>query len=54
MATTTPLVNPPEFTDELDNIDANDHVPVPQGPGLGVEMNWDYIEGHKSGVTVFE
>lgn len=54
MDTTKPLVNPPEFTDELDNVDANGHVPVPQGPGLGVEMNWDYIEGHKSGVTVFE
>ena len=25
--------HPPEFTDELENIDANGHVPVPQGPG---------------------
>ena len=43
---TKPPVYPPEFTDELENIDANGHVSVPQGPGLGVEMDWEYIEAH--------
>ena len=42
-----PPVYPPEFTDELNGVDANGHVAVPQGPGLGVEMDWDYIEAHK-------
>ena len=42
-----PPVYPPEFTDELNGVDANGHVEVPQGPGLGVEMDWDYIEAHK-------
>ncbi|MXY84181.1 MAG: mandelate racemase [Gemmatimonadetes bacterium] len=51
---TKPPVYPPEFTDELENVDAQGHVPVPQGPGLGVEMDWDYIEGHKRGERVFE
>ena len=51
---TKPPVYPPEFTDELENVDAQGHVPVPQGPGLGVEMDWDYIEGHKRGETAFE
>ena len=51
---TKPPVYPPEFTDELKNVDANGHVLVPQGPGLGVEMDWDYIERHKSGATIFE
>ncbi len=37
-----------------ENVDAQGHVLVPQGPGLGVEMDWDYIEGHKRGETVFE
>ena len=38
----------------LENVDAQGHVPVSQGPGLGVEMDWDYIEGHKRGEMVFE
>jgi len=42
-----PPVYPLEFTDELNGVDANGHVAVPQGPGLGVEMDWDYIEAHK-------
>ena len=44
---TKPPVYPPEFTDELENIDANGHVSVPQGPGLGVEMDWEYIGAHE-------
>lgn len=35
VARTKPPVYPPEFTDELDSIDADGHVAVPQGPGLG-------------------
>ena len=27
---------------------------LPQGPGLGVKMDWDYIEGHKRSERVFE
>ena len=51
---TKPPVYPPEFSDGLKNVNANGHVLVPQGPGLGVEMDWDYIERHKSGATIFE
>ena len=47
-------IRPPEFTDELENIDENGHVPVPQGPGLGVEMDWDYIEHHRVDGVVYE
>ena len=47
-------IRPPEFTDELENIDENGHVPVPQGPGLGVEMDWDYIEHHRIDGVVYE
>ncbi len=54
VAKTKPPVYSPEFTDELENVDANGHVPVPQGPGLGVEMDWDYIDAHRSGETVYE
>ncbi|MCZ6678752.1 MAG: mandelate racemase [Candidatus Poribacteria bacterium] len=51
---TKPPIYPPEFTDELENIDANGHVPVPQGPGLGVEMDWDYINAHRVDTIVYE
>ncbi len=54
VAKTKPPVYPPEFTDELENVDAKGRVPVPQGPGLGVELDWDYIEGHKCGAMVFD
>ena len=49
-----PPIHPPEFTDELRNIDANGHVPVPQGPGLGVELDWDYINAHRVDTIVYE
>ncbi|MBZ0301453.1 MAG: mandelate racemase [Anaerolineae bacterium] len=35
--------------DNLDSIDANGHVPVPDGPGLGVTYNWDLIEANRTG-----
>jgi len=49
-----PPILPPEFTDELENIDGNGCVAVPQGPGLGVEMDWDYIESKRVDTVVFE
>lgn len=38
---------PPEYTDELENIDGSGCVPVPDGPGLGVELDWDYISAQQ-------
>ena len=51
---TKPPIYPPRYTDELENIDSSGHVPVPDGPGLGVELDWDYIEAHKVDSIVFE
>ena len=28
--------------------------PVPQGPGLGVTIDWDYVRRHEAGKTVYE
>ena len=42
------------YRDGLDAIDENGCIEVPQGPGLGVEYDWDYITGHSTGVTVYE
>ena len=51
---TKPPIFAPEFTDELENIDANGHVAVPQGPGLGVEIDWDYIKSNQVDVIVYK
>lgn len=44
---TKPPVYPPEFLDDLENITSDGHVPVPDGPGLGVPLDWDYINAHE-------
>jgi L-alanine-DL-glutamate epimerase-like enolase superfamily enzyme len=53
-----PRVKPPlyacGYSDELDAIDANGHVPVPTGPGLGVTIDWDWVRAHETGVAVYE
>ena len=51
---TKPPIYPAEFTDELENVDQNGHVTVPQGPGLGVEMDWDYIRANQVDTIVYE
>ena len=37
------------YRDELDAIDDKGHVPIPQGPGLGVPINWDWVERNRTG-----
>lgn len=41
------------YRDELDAIDADGCVSIPDGPGLGVTYDWDWIEGHTTGRFVF-
>ena len=43
-----------DYSDELDAIDARGEVPVPQGPGLGVEIDWQFIESHAVDSVVYE
>jgi L-alanine-DL-glutamate epimerase-like enolase superfamily enzyme len=42
-----------EYSDELDAVDARGHVPVPQGPGLGVSIDWDWVKAHEVGVVAY-
>jgi L-alanine-DL-glutamate epimerase-like enolase superfamily enzyme len=42
------------YRDALDAIDEKGHVPVPQGPGLGVEIDWDYVAKNRTGMVVYE
>ena len=43
-----------EYSDSLRSIGKDGCVSVPEGPGLGIELNWDYIESRTPGVTVYD
>lgn len=42
-----------DYEDSLTAIDKNGHVSVPQGPGLGVEINWKWVEANKTGYAEY-
>ena len=43
------------YSDYIDTIDDDGTVAVPDGPGLGVDYDWDYIDAHQTGsVHVYE
>ena len=35
------------LAEAIDPLDSDGYVRVPQGPGLGYELDWDYVEAHK-------
>ncbi|WP_227379340.1 mandelate racemase family protein [Haladaptatus halobius] len=52
---TQPPVYRGDYSDMLDTIDNDGMVKVPDGSGLGVEYNWEYIESNTTGsVHVYE
>ena len=42
------------YSDQIDSIDENGCVQPPAGPGLGVSLDWDYIEKHTVSKVVYE
>jgi len=46
---TQPPVYRGDYSDLLDTIDSDGTVPVPDGPGLGVEYDWGYIDANQTG-----
>jgi L-alanine-DL-glutamate epimerase-like enolase superfamily enzyme len=46
---TMPPIYAGDYSDLLEAVDDNGTVPVPDGPGLGVDYDWDYIEDNKTG-----
>ena len=42
-----------DYQDGLEAIDANGHVPIPQGPGLGVAINWEWVERNRVSVVEY-
>jgi hypothetical protein len=43
-----------DYSDALDAVDERGHVPVPQGPGLGVGIDWDYVRSRQLGVVMYK
>jgi L-alanine-DL-glutamate epimerase-like enolase superfamily enzyme len=43
-----------DYTDELDGVGKDGCFPVPEGPGLGVTYDWDWIAAHRTALHVFE
>ena len=41
------------YSDQLDCVDGDGCVPVPDGPGLGVVYDWDFIKANRVNKTVF-
>lgn len=37
-----------DYSDDLDAIDEGGYVPIPNGPGLGVEIDWDWLQAHET------
>ncbi|WP_440009138.1 mandelate racemase family protein [Halomicrococcus sp. SG-WS-1] len=48
---TQPPVYQGDYSDLLDTVDRDGTVPVPDGPGLGVEYDWEYIEDNQTGTV---
>jgi L-alanine-DL-glutamate epimerase-like enolase superfamily enzyme len=42
-----------DYADGLDAVDPDGCVPVPQGPGLGVIYDWDWIRAHGEQIAVY-
>ena len=42
-----------DYHDDLEAIDSNGHVSIPQGPGLGVDINWEWVERNRVSVVEY-
>ncbi|MDP7627562.1 MAG: enolase C-terminal domain-like protein [SAR202 cluster bacterium] len=40
------------YNDDLDGIDSDGNVYAPDGPGIGVDLDWDWINAHKIGEEI--
>lgn len=54
MMNSVPPVYLCDYSDQPEDLSADGTVPVPEGPGLGVEYDWDYILKQKTESLIFE
>jgi L-alanine-DL-glutamate epimerase-like enolase superfamily enzyme len=43
-----------DYSDDLDSVDSRGHVSVPRGPGLGVEIDWEWVKKHEVGSVTYD
>lgn len=43
-----------DYEDSLEAVDDQGHVPIPQGAGLGVPINWEWVDKNRTGYVVYE
>jgi L-alanine-DL-glutamate epimerase-like enolase superfamily enzyme len=41
-----------DYNDNLDCVDSDGNVYAPDGPGIGVELDWDWINAHKVAIEI--
>ena len=51
---TGPSLYRSDYADQIDSIDKDGNVSVPQGPGLGVEYDWKGLEQYRLDTVVIE
>ncbi len=51
--THAPVYKDPSLIDELDSADEHGRVSVPEGPGLGAEIDWDWVRAHEVGLITY-
>lgn len=54
MKNAVPPVYTDGYSDQPEDLPADGCVPVPDGPGLGVSYDWDFIEKNRTALHVFE
>lgn len=42
------------FVDSPEQVDSDGHVAIPDGPGLGVEIDWDFVERRETGHELYD
>ena len=42
------------YSDNLDAIDKDGNIHVTEGPGMGVTLDWNYIEKHQTGRVTYD
>jgi len=42
------------YMDTLGAIDSSGHVPVPRGPGMGVDVDWNWVAKHRTAMIAYD
>lgn len=51
---TQPPIYEDAYSDQIDIVDEDGMIPIPDGPGLGIEYDWEFIEQNTTGTRLYE